>query len=61
MKVFVKTAGSATEQANQVQDLQTVNKIDTLVVLPFESAPLDQAGGAGQGQGRVRHRGRPWA
>ena len=40
MKVFVKTAGSATEQANQVQDLQTVNKIDTLVILPFESAPL---------------------
>ncbi|ADU38009.1 ribose transport system substrate-binding protein [Variovorax boronicumulans] len=40
IKVFVKTAGSATEQANQVQDLQTVNKIDTLVILPFESAPL---------------------
>jgi len=39
-KVIVKTAGSATEQANQVQDLQTVNKIDTLVILPFESAPL---------------------
>jgi ribose transport system substrate-binding protein len=42
MKVFVKTAGSATEQANQVQDLQTVNKINTLVILPFESAPLTQ-------------------
>jgi ribose transport system substrate-binding protein len=40
VKVVVKTAGSATEQANQVQDLQTVNKIDTLVILPFESAPL---------------------
>jgi ribose transport system substrate-binding protein len=40
MKVIVKTAGSATEQANQVQDLQTVSKIDTLVILPFESAPL---------------------
>jgi ABC-type sugar transport system substrate-binding protein len=40
MKVIVKTASSATEQANQVQDLQTVNKIDTLVILPFESAPL---------------------
>ena len=38
--VIVKTAGSAAEQANQVQDLQTVNKIDTLVILPFESAPL---------------------
>jgi ribose transport system substrate-binding protein len=38
--IIVKTAGSAAEQANQVQDLQTVNKIDTLVILPFESAPL---------------------
>lgn len=42
MKVTVKTAGSASEQANQVQDLQTANKIDTLVILPFESAPLTQ-------------------
>jgi len=40
VKVIVKTAGSPTEQANQVQDLQAVNKIDTLVILPFESAPL---------------------
>jgi len=38
--VIVKTASSATEQANQVQDLQTASKIDTLVILPFESAPL---------------------
>lgn len=38
--VIVRTAGSAAEQANQVQDLQTVNKINTLVILPFESAPL---------------------
>jgi ribose transport system substrate-binding protein len=42
MQVIVKTAGSASEQANQVQDLATVNKIDTLVILPFESAPLTQ-------------------
>src|SRR5688572_28010417 len=42
LKVIVKTAGSASEQANQVQDLVTVNKIDTLVILPFESAPLTQ-------------------
>jgi ribose transport system substrate-binding protein len=42
MKVTVKTAGSAAEQANQVQDLQSANKIDTLVILPFESAPLTQ-------------------
>ncbi|MFN7043045.1 MAG: ABC transporter substrate-binding protein [Acidovorax temperans] len=40
VKVIVKTAGSPSEQANQVQDLQAVNKIDTLVILPFESAPL---------------------
>lgn len=42
LKVIVKTAGSASEQANQVQDLATVSKIDTLVILPFESAPLTQ-------------------
>jgi ribose transport system substrate-binding protein len=42
LKVTIKTAGSAAEQANQVQDLQTANKIDTLVILPFESAPLTQ-------------------
>jgi ribose transport system substrate-binding protein len=42
MQIIVKTAGSAAEQANQVQDLQTVSKIDTLVILPFESAPLTQ-------------------
>ena len=42
IKVIVKTAGSAAEQANQIQDLQTVNKINTLVILPFESAPLTQ-------------------
>ena len=42
IKVVVKTAGSAAEQANQIQDLQTVNKINTLVILPFESAPLTQ-------------------
>jgi ribose transport system substrate-binding protein len=42
INIIVKTAGSAAEQANQVQDLQTVNKINTLVILPFESAPLTQ-------------------
>jgi ribose transport system substrate-binding protein len=40
LSVQVRTASSPTEQANQVQDLQTVGKIDTLVILPFESAPL---------------------
>ena len=33
IKVVVKTAGSAAEQANQIQDLQTVNKINTLVII----------------------------
>jgi ribose transport system substrate-binding protein len=42
LKVTIKTAGSASEQANQIQDLQTASKIDTLVILPFESAPLTQ-------------------
>ena len=42
LTVTIKTAGSAAEQANQIQDLQTANKIDTLVILPFESAPLTQ-------------------
>ena len=40
LKVTVKTAGSAPEQANQLQDLLTANKINTLVVFPFESAAL---------------------
>jgi ribose transport system substrate-binding protein len=40
MKVIVKTAANASEQANQLQDLVTVNKITSLVVFPFESAAL---------------------
>jgi ribose transport system substrate-binding protein len=40
LKVTVKTAASAPEQANQLQDLLTANKINTLVVFPFESAAL---------------------
>lgn len=40
LEVIVKTAKDATEQANQIQDLYTVNKINTLVILPYESAPL---------------------
>lgn len=51
LKVTVKTAGSATEQANQVQDLHTANKIDTLVILPFESAPLTQPVAQVKGKG----------
>jgi len=40
LKITVKTAGGAPEQANQLQDLLTVTKINTLVVFPFESASL---------------------
>ena len=40
LKIIVKTAASAPEQANQLQDLVTVNKINALVIFPFESASL---------------------
>lgn len=39
-QIIVKTAKDANEQANQIQDLYTVNKITALVILPQESAPL---------------------
>ena len=51
ISVVVRTAGSAAEQANQIQDMQTVNKIDTLVVLPFESAPLTRPVAQVKGKG----------
>jgi ribose transport system substrate-binding protein len=35
-------SGGAPEQANQLQDLVTVNKINALVIFPFESASLTQ-------------------
>jgi ribose transport system substrate-binding protein len=40
LQVIVKTASGASEQANQLQDLMTVNKINALVIFPFESAAL---------------------
>jgi ribose transport system substrate-binding protein len=40
LTVIVKTAKDPAEQANQIQDLVTVNKINALVILPYESAPL---------------------
>jgi ribose transport system substrate-binding protein len=40
LEVIVKTASGAPEQANQLQDLMTISKINALVVLPFESAAL---------------------
>ncbi len=40
LEVVVVTAGSASEQANDLEDLVAIHNIDALVVLPFESAPL---------------------
>lgn len=40
LKVTVKTAKDPGEQANQLQDLATVTKINALVVFPLESAAL---------------------
>ncbi|MED5617990.1 substrate-binding domain-containing protein [Ideonella sp. BN130291] len=40
LKITIKTAANAGEQANQLQDLTTVNKINALVIFPFESAAL---------------------
>jgi ribose transport system substrate-binding protein len=40
LKVTVKTAKDPGEQANQVQDLVTANKINALVIFPLESAAL---------------------
>jgi ribose transport system substrate-binding protein len=40
LKITIKTAANAGEQANQLQDLTTVTKINALVVFPFESAAL---------------------
>lgn len=40
LQIIIRTAANATEQANQLQDLVTVNRINALVVFPFESAAL---------------------
>src|SRR5246127_458159 len=42
LKVILKSSASAPEQANQLQDLVTVNKINALVIFPHESASLTQ-------------------
>jgi ribose transport system substrate-binding protein len=42
LKVIVKTAANTSEQANQLQDLVTVNKINALTIFPLESGPLTQ-------------------
>src|SRR5436305_10475707 len=40
MQMSVKSSSNASEHANQLQDLVTVNRIIALVVFPFESAAL---------------------
>jgi ribose transport system substrate-binding protein len=40
LKITVKTAATAGEQANQLQDLVTAGKINALVIFPQESAAL---------------------
>ena len=42
LKIVIKTAPNAPEQANQLQDLVTVDRINALVIFPFESATLTQ-------------------
>ena len=40
LSIVLLTANSASEQANDLEDLVAIHHIDALVVLPFESAPL---------------------
>lgn len=40
VRIVLVTANSASEQANDLEDLVAIHNIDALVILPFESAPL---------------------
>ncbi|KAF1021062.1 MAG: Ribose import binding protein RbsB [Paracidovorax wautersii] len=40
LRITIRTAANAPEQANQLQDLSTVTRINALVIFPFESAAL---------------------
>lgn len=42
LQIVINTAGSATEQADDIEDLIAINQIDALVILPFESDPLTE-------------------
>ena len=42
LKIIIKTAASTPDQANQLQDMLVVNKINALVIFPLESASLTQ-------------------
>jgi ribose transport system substrate-binding protein len=51
LKITIKTAANAGEQANQLQDLVTANKINALVVFPFESGALTRPVAQVKGKG----------
>lgn len=51
LKITVKTAANAGEQANQLQDLVTANRINALVIFPFESAALTKPVAQVKGRG----------
>jgi len=51
LKVTIKTAANAGEQANQLQDLVTANRINALVVFPFESGALTKPVAQVKGKG----------
>ena len=40
LNIVINSAGSASEQANDLQDMVAIDQIDALVILPFESDPL---------------------
>ncbi len=42
LQIVISTAGSASEQANDLEDLIAIHQIDALVILPFESDPLTE-------------------
>jgi ribose transport system substrate-binding protein len=42
LQVVINTAGSPGEQADDIEDLIAINRIDALVILPFESDPLTE-------------------
>jgi ribose transport system substrate-binding protein len=42
LQFVISTAGSAAEQANDLEDLVAIHQIDALVILPFESDPLTE-------------------
>jgi ribose transport system substrate-binding protein len=51
LKITIKTAANAGEQANQLQDLTSASKINALVIFPFESAALTKPVAQVKGKG----------